>query len=183
MIDGLIYIPEFISRDTETSLITDIDKSAWNTDISRRRQQYGVEYDIRSKDINKKGLIKIPPIPEWLCPVISKIIEGGFMNTVEQAIINEYKPGQGIAAHTDSPVFGDVVASISLLSDIVMKFENDNKVIEKVLERRSLLLLSGNARHTWKHSIEKKYKDKIDNINKIRARRVSITLRSLRDSQ
>jgi alkylated DNA repair dioxygenase AlkB len=41
----------------------------------------------------------------------------------DQAIINEYQPGQGISPHVDCvPCFGPVVAAISLGSDCVMDF-------------------------------------------------------------
>ena len=32
----------------------------------------------------------------------------------EQAIVNEYEPGQGIAPHVDRDCFGPVVATVSL---------------------------------------------------------------------
>lgn len=178
MMQGLTYLPDFISKEEETDLITEIDKSPWNTDISRRRQQYGIEYIIQGKGLNSKGTV--PPIPAWLNPLIQKIKDRGFMDKVEQAIINEYTPGQGIAAHIDSPVFGDKIVSVSLGSTVPMVFERAGKSIEQVLERRSLLALSGEARYEWKHSIEKKRSDMIDDCLRPRGRRVSITLRSLK---
>jgi alkylated DNA repair dioxygenase AlkB len=43
-----------------------------------------------------------------------------------QVIINEYTPGQGIAAHIDHKgSFGPIVASLSLLSGAVMDFQSN----------------------------------------------------------
>lgn len=176
MIEGLLYIPDFLSREEEMALVSEIDKNQWNTDISRRRQQYGAEYDIRSKGV--ENATKVPPIPVWLRPLIEKLSEN--IPLVDQAIINEYKPGQGIAAHIDSPVFGGVVISVSLLSDVSMSFQKEGITVEQILARRSALILSGEARSQWKHSIDKRYKDRIDGCLKSRGRRLSITLRSLR---
>jgi len=174
---GLTYLPDFVTKEEEAALIAEIDKHAWNTDISRRRQQYGVEYVINSRGLNGAT---VPPIPDWLQPLIQKIKDRSLMEKVEQAIINEYTPGQGIAAHIDSPVFGDTVISVSLGSTVPMVFERDSERVERVLERRSLLVLTGEARYLWKHSIEKKRSDLIDDCLRPRGRRVSITLRSLK---
>ena len=40
----------------------------------------------------------------------------------EQAIVNEYEPGQGIAPHIDRDCFGPVVATVSLGSAVNMDF-------------------------------------------------------------
>ena len=58
------------------------------------------------------------PFPEYLKEINSKVKEFlekkefkvGEMNHV---LINEYKPGQGIMAHTDGPAYYPVVATIS----------------------------------------------------------------------
>lgn len=178
-VKGLIYIPDFISGDQETDLVSQIDKNEWDTSISRRRQQYGIAYDIQKRNVGE-NLVKVPPVPEWLAPIVQRICDGGYMTLAEQVIVNEYIPGQGISAHIDSKVFGDVVVSVSLLSSIPMRFERCGETYTQVLEPRSLVVLSGDARYEWTHSILRKDSDVISGRLTPRKRRVSITLRTLK---
>jgi alkylated DNA repair dioxygenase AlkB len=52
-IDGLIYIPDFISVEKEKSLLSNIDKQPWLNDLKRRVQHYGYKYDYRARNIDK----------------------------------------------------------------------------------------------------------------------------------
>ena len=73
-----------------------------------------------------------------------------------QMIVNSYAPGQGISPHIDLAAFGDVVVSVSLESAAVMDFSPQSGGRSKVgvlLEPGDLLVLSGEARWEWKHSI------------------------------
>ena len=101
----------------------------------------------------------------------------------EQLIINEYEPGQGIAPHTDRvDVFDDQIISVSLGSDIVMDFINSKTLETKsiLLKRRSLLLMSEDARYEWKHTIPARKSDKIGPIKVDRGKRVSLTFRRIK---
>lgn len=195
--NGLIYLENFITSDEEEFLIENIDCMPWDTKISRRRQQYGFPYDIGKKKLNT--LEQVPPIPKWLDDTISiKLYDLKYMpQLAEQVIINEYLPGQGIAAHTDSPVFGPVVVSVSLLSPVVMefiKYANSNRTrpavlgdsyqyYNLVLQPRSALILTDEARYQWQHKIGQRYTEIIDDKVVERTRRVSITLRTLTQNE
>lgn len=62
----------------------------------------------------------------------------------DQLIINEYEPGQGISGHIDNKVlFDDIIAGLSIGSQAVMRFEKNEEKYDLMLERRSLLILSG----------------------------------------
>lgn len=51
------------------------------------------------------------------------VADGRFAAVPDQVIANEYLPGQGISAHVDcEPCFGEVIASLSLLSACEMRF-------------------------------------------------------------
>lgn len=70
--------------------------------------------------------------------------------------MNACMPGQVISAHEDCrPCFGDVIASLSLLSFCVMRFENrkGRQKVDLAPETESILVLSGEARHLWIHAI------------------------------
>jgi alkylated DNA repair dioxygenase AlkB len=100
----------------------------------------------------------------------------------DQVIVNEYLPGQGIARHVDCvPCFGPVVLSLSLGSACVMDLHAP-ETLERIslpLPRRSLLVLAGPARSAWSHSITARKADVIDGVRTPRARRVSLTFRTV----
>ena len=70
-------------------------------------------------------------------------------------LVNEYLPGQGIALHRDYEPFGRTVVSLSLLSPCVMDFRHrpTGRRERLLLEPRSLLVLSDEARYDWEHGI------------------------------
>lgn len=72
----------------------------------------------------------------------------------EQCIINEYTKNQGIAAHIDARTFGPIVVSISFLEPCNMILTKGDQRISLQLAPRSMLILSGEARTSWKHEIE-----------------------------
>jgi alkylated DNA repair protein alkB family protein 8 len=62
-----------------------------------------------------------------------------------------------------------------------MHFKNpENKTIDLYLEPLSLVLMTGEVRYNWLHSIANRKIDKIDGLLKFRHRRVSLTFRRLK---
>jgi alkylated DNA repair dioxygenase AlkB len=182
MIPGLIYIADFISEKDQKDLLESIDSQEWLADLKRRTQHYGYKYDYTKKAIDAS--MKIGSIPAWIWPYSMRLIDKKyFSKEPDQVIINEYLPGQGISRHTDCvPCFGDTVASLSLGSACVMEFEQWNGIekLKLLLEPRSLLVLSGEARYKWMHSIPGRKEDKIDDQVLSRSRRVSLTFRTIK---
>ncbi|VEU43201.1 unnamed protein product [Pseudo-nitzschia multistriata] len=106
---------------------------------------------------------------------------------LNQMTVNQYKPGEGIGSHIDTPsAFGDGLISISLNSGIVMEFtkvgaktEGEARVKKLVyLPRRSLVLMAGPARYEWEHQIVTRRTDTHDGTTSPRGLRVSLTLRT-----
>ena len=97
-----------------------------------------------------------------------------------QALVNEYLPGQGIGAHKDYQPF-DEVASLSLLSGCLMEFSKPAAhIVESIwLEPRSLVVLTGEARHEWMHAIRPRRSDLVLGEKRLRQRRLSLTLRTI----
>ena len=101
----------------------------------------------------------------------------------DQVIINEYEPGQGIAAHIDCvPCFGNHIASLSLGGAVDMRFDRRGEAHNLRLMPESLLGLSGEARLKWRHSIAARKTDIVDGQRVVRSRRVSLTFRTVRVS-
>ena len=170
-IQGLTYIADFISEQEEKDLLDAIKASDWRTKLKRRTQHYGYYYDYTQKDATKEA----PPIPGWCKFVITRLIENDHISEEpDQVIINEYKPGQGIAPHIDRPsAFSKEIVSLSLGSDIIMDFARMNDSQEIKLLRRSVVILKGDARYRWTHGIASRHAD----YGVYRKTRISLTFR------
>ena len=97
-------------------------------------------------------------------------------------LVNEYLPGQGIALHRDYEPFDRTVVSLSLLSACVMDFRHvkSGRLESLLLEPRSLLVLSDEARYEWEHGIAPRKNDRWEGVTIPRARRLSVTFRLLK---
>lgn len=175
-ISGLIYIPEYITSTTETSIIKTINKQKWDNTLSRRVQHYGYRYDYKARTVTPE--MYIGALPKWLNDFAIQLKEDGLSEEApDQVIVNEYQPGQGISAHIDcEKCFGPRIFSLSLGSAVIMEFTLEGKPKNEImLERRSLVMMYGDSRSIWKHSIPARLKDK--GIE--RGTRISLTLRTV----
>jgi alkylated DNA repair dioxygenase AlkB len=180
-IAGLTYIPDYITADDAGRLLRYIDDAPWIHDLKRRVQHYGYRYDYKARNITKDS--QLGPPPDWLLPLCNQLHADGYFSRVpDQVIVNEYMPRQGIAAHTDCvPCFGGVIASLSLGTACVMDFTQPQpeRKVPVLLEPESLIILSGDARYVWRHSIAPRKTDRINGTQIRRGRRVSLTFRSV----
>lgn len=175
-VPGLECHHPFISPDEEQRLLEIVDASEWQLDLSRRVQHYGWRYDYTARTVTVDQ--HLGPLPAWLQTLARRITESTLMELADQVIVNEYEPGQGIARHTDCrPCFGPTVAMVSLGSDIQMDFESPtgDHLVPLLVPRRSLIVLTGEARTHWKHGIARRRSDRRFGLT--RARRVSLTFR------
>lgn len=178
-INGLSYIPDWITPDEEVELISIIDQQPWNTDLKRRVQHYGYAYDYKARNVTRD--LYLGALPDWLQPLVQKLASDGLFQAVpDQVIINEYLAGQGISPHIDCiPCFGKTIASLSLCSPCVMDFYKDTEKHSLMLERRSLLVLSHSTRYEWQHGIAGRKTDKHNGQTMHRMRRLSLTFRNV----
>lgn len=179
-IPGLHYCSNYIDEAEQHALLDIIDQQPWLTGLKRRVQHYGYKYDYKARMVTPE--LYLGPLPDWLIPLAMRLHHERLFSAIpDQAIINEYLPGQGISAHVDCvPCFGKEIASLSLGSACVIEFTHarDNKQT-KVLEPCSLFVLSGAARYEWQHCIPARKSDVIGGVKINRARRVSITFRKV----
>lgn len=178
---GAIYSPSYLAKDDQSALLALIEAQPWRNDLKRRVQHYGYLYDYRARRLNRDSYIGA--LPDWLARHAERLASEGYFGSIpDQVIINEYLPGQGIAAHIDcEPCFGGTVASLSLGSQCIMDFAHTGSkdMAGQILEPGSLLVLSGEARFTWTHSIAARRFDLIDGTRTARTRRVSLTFRTV----
>ena len=186
-IEGLRYIKEFLSDDEQGRTLHEIDKAVWINDLQRRVQHYGWQYDYRSRSVSPD--MRIGEFPVWLQNLGAKLCEAEFFDQIpNQAIVNEYLLGQGIATHIDRQCFSPVVATISLGDTWHMDFRPlhgpRGKAKQILLEVGSVLILSGDARYKWVHGISPRQREREEHGDwRRRERRLSVTFRTVLSDQ
>lgn len=172
-LSGLGYRMDFLSLAEERALMDAADSEPWSSQWKRRTQYYGDRYG--ASDPNRGGRREIPG---WARPVIERLVDAEvFPRWPNQMGVNEYLPGQGIAAHVDHE--SGTVAIVSMGSGCVMDFQEKATARKESLwlAPRSLATLSGAARHDWTHAIAARRRDLCDGDSIPRARRISLTFR------
>ncbi len=175
-IKGLLCIPDYITATKETQLIKTINKQQWDNSLIRRVQHYGYRYDYKARNVTPD--MYIGKLPNWLNKIATQLNEDGLCESApDQVIINEYHPGQGISPHIDcEKCFDPRIFGISLGSQIIMDFTQTGEVKKEIpLTPRSLIMLYGEARTSWKHSIPTRLKD--NGVE--RELRISLTFRNV----
>jgi len=180
---GLSLINAFITLAEEQALLDFLDSQTWRTDLQRRTMHYGGSYCLMpprsaSPGTRKKieeTIITAPSMPAELDFIVQRMIEHGLYqadNEPKFCIVNEYCPGQGISAHVENFRFDEPVCSLTLAGADGMRFHelvaaNDGSVRsgkasvaprtgrrqDVHLDRRSLVILTGDARSKWQHEI------------------------------
>jgi alkylated DNA repair dioxygenase AlkB len=178
VIPGLRYLPDYLDFETHARLWVAADLQPWRRAQERGIQIYGYSYH----HTHGGGIYRIGDLPPWALDVATRLWRDGLMPDVpDQMVANDYEPGPGIFAHVDQAVLGATIVSISLGSSCVMQFTESNSGREEqlLLEPRSALVLSGEARSHWKHAIPARLSDVWMNHESARTRRVSLTFRKM----
>ena len=176
---GLVIIPEYISETDEELVVSELDAREWDTTIKRRVQHYGFRFEYSRLDVNKQASpTDFPPRCKHIVER-PELVQFGF----NQLTVNEYLAGIGIASHCDThSAFTDCIAVVSLVSDITMDFisHDSTKKVHVVIPRRSLMLMTGEARYGWRHGIASRKSDRNPQTGLLeeRQRRVSLTFRN-----
>lgn len=197
------YIPDFITAQEETFLLSQVAKTPkprWTQLSHRRLINYGGVP-------HPRGMIA-EAMPPWLQNYVDKIIQltgvFGDDKKANHVLVNEYLAGQGIMPHSDGPLFHPTITTISCGSHAVLEFYEPQEtedgttttmqrvpVTKLLIEPRSLLILKDDMYHKYLHSIAEIRQDVIDenvsNISKVskvqlsdvleRTTRISFTIR------
>jgi len=174
-IPGLRYIPEFLNSEQHDETLAAVDALPWLNDLQRRVQHYGYKYNYRERSISKQD--HIGPLPLFAQTLAGWLVAEGFLTVMpDQLIVNEYLPGQGIAAHIDCvPCFYDRIETVTLGHPYELEFSRYGDTQRFTPSAGSALLFSKDARYQWKHAIVRRTHD--DGIP--RGRRVSLTFRNV----
>jgi len=181
---GFFYQPEFVTSAEERQLVAEIERLEFKRvemrgGVARRRiVHFGWTYGYYSRR-TKPG----DPLPAFLLPLRERAAAWAAIpaEAFAEALVTEYPAGATIGWHRDAPLFGDVIAGISLLGLSRMRFRPyvspkehrglpARRAIHEVeFEPRSAYLISGEARRDFEHSIPA-----------VASLRYSITFRTLR---
>ncbi len=179
-VPGLIYEPGFLDERAQSEVLEAVDSAEWSDVLKRRVQHYGWRYDYKARKVTKE--MKLGPLPGWAGGLASRLWEEGLLPWLaDQVIVNEYLGKQGIAGHIDlEEAFEGAVAMVSLVESWEMRFRPPGKKskVDRLLERGSVAVMTGPARHEWTHEIPVRKKER----GRERQRRVSITFRKVRVS-
>ncbi len=95
-----------------------------------------------------------PTIPSCFDFILAKLREDNIIDS-DSVTVNEYKPTQSIDWHIDSLSSGPVIVVLSLLSEATMELrkKETNEYSSILLQPCSLLILDGDERYNWEHSI------------------------------
>ncbi len=181
VVPGLSYLSAYLDSDEQTALLAIIDQQPWLSDLKRRVQHYGYHYNYVRRSVDSMSYLG--PLPDWAARLARRLTEDqGMEHVPDQVIVNEYLPGQGVSSHIDCiPCFGPTVVSISLGSACVMLFTHatEGTQVPILVEAGSLVVMSGDARFRWKHSIPARKADVVGERKIVRGRRVSLTFRTV----
>lgn len=181
---GFHYIENYLTKEELKEIDAFLRKAnEWKhvtpNKTSRRVLHYGYNYSY-----NGSGLKKISDIPNIFKKLVtvdrvnSSINKNLLTEDMEQLIINEYIPKQGISYHTDhEKLFGPIIVCLTVGSGVEIEFinkETDEKIVQ-YLDVGSLYIMSGESRYKWKHGIIGKLYDG----DKKRSTRYSITYRTV----
>ena len=185
-VPGLHYFPGFLTNGQQQETANHIDSLPWRNDLERRVQHYGWRYDYRARTVARD--MHIGPLPDWLQGIAEQLSDKTklFDHVPNQVIVNEYQAGQGIAMHIDRQCFGPAVATISLGDAWRMDLKPANDEAGKsehiLLEVGSALVMTGIARSGWMHGIAKRKREREGEKWRPRRRRISLTFRTVHDS-
>jgi DNA oxidative demethylase len=171
---GFLYVPELITSAEEHALLDWFEASrAWQDVVfrgqkaRRRAMSFGARYLTQGRQ-----LLPAPPLPPELAPYRDRMVEaaeaglgpdlalaGRTMADFALCTALHYPPAGAIGWHADNRVFGPTVLSLSLGTSARLQLlpmtdgGRPATPFEVELAPRSLFVLAGDARATWRHRV------------------------------
>lgn len=174
---GLELILDYVTPEKESELIALSvialkGSSRKSGDCRSRIVRFGYDYSEKEKWIGQ--------IPSWLY-----YLPGEYNKAlpkplpVNSVTINEYEPGRGILPHFDLMIFSDPILILSLGSHATMRFVYPMGAVYHIfIPARSLMVMGGESRKKWLHSITPDLADTHEGKLLPRQTRYSIVMRN-----
>lgn len=149
VVPGLSVVRGFLSPSAQSALLQAICASKW---LSCRED---VELAAPTQ------AHRFGDFPPWLAALahaaLSVSYGRGLLPSPElfdQAIVNEYRPGQGLTPHVDLAAFADGICGVSLGHEAIMRFSDGRSQPHDVLLRPGdLVCMQSDARYRWTHEL------------------------------
>jgi len=174
VIEGLIYIDDFLEENEQALLQEHLNRLSYYHDNFRGRQlkrgyaQFGFRYASTGRKLEPAA-----PFPIFLTDLIESARPFCFCDEpVNQCIVARYPNGAGIGWHTDASSFGNCIAGISIGGAAKLQFRRNGAERaegELILRPGSLYSMRGPARWDYQHRIAA-----------VKSDRYSLTLRHVR---
>jgi alkylated DNA repair dioxygenase AlkB len=121
------------------------------------------------------------PLPPWGSDLAQRMADAGiFRDAPDYLHLIHYKAGSGIPSHVDREIFQDVVAGLTLKSSRVMEFTHPTRPLVRVLLLPGdLYVISGEARHKWRHGVPPQLVDRFHGRDLVRTEGLSATWRGM----
>ena len=184
-LDGVLQRSAAMDTDQEKELIAFVDSiEGWDTSTRTRLRHYEYSHEQRSKNVGP-----MDPIPDSLQAVMENCQELLRIHDVDpilnQCTVAGYPSSVGVMDHVEHFTLGKVLVMANLLSTVPMQFTptepaGRHRVI-LLLERWSLVAITGKARYKYQHGITAREYDIIRGENVRRERRVSLIFRRVPD--
>ena len=159
---GFYYVRELFSESQEKKVRKVFHDNTWEKYHGRSVQHFGHAY------LGPGKVTATSPIPEEFFSILQTYNAALELLGLSRPPPNQisgtmYLPGEGIGYHRDDPLLGDPVSIFGSQSDTTMFFENpSNRDPFRIrLFARSLLVLTGAARHEWHHGIPQRREDEV----------------------
>jgi alkylated DNA repair dioxygenase AlkB len=162
---GLLYAPDFLTREEETRLLAhiaplDLREAAFREYFARRRvAHFHDEADAPRYDDGDADSFSSGPLPRFLAALREKIAQrlGMAPSSFIHALVSEYRPGTPIGWHRDKPAYG-IVVGVSLAGTGRMRWrpyahQDAEHTFALDLAPRSMYVMRGAIRWQWQHSM------------------------------
>ena len=159
---GFYYVRDVFSESQEETVKKILHDNTWEKYHGRSVQHFGHAY------LGPSKVAATSPIPEEFSSILqtynAALERLGLSHPPPNQITGTmYLPGEGIGYHGDDPLLGDPVSIFGSQSDTTMFFKNPSNgdSFRIRLFARSLLVLTGAARHEWHHGIPRRREDEV----------------------
>ncbi|KAH7719473.1 Protein F09F7.7 a [Aphelenchoides avenae] len=148
VVDGLLLVPDFITEEEESKLVSQIDATEWALSRSGRRKQiHGPKVNFKQKEVDADAFVGLPAYTDFLL---------NRMRAVSGEKLGSYRPLEvcnmeysderlsAISMHQDDMwIWGNRLISLNLVNGSIMTLENEAKkaLMFVVMPRRSLLCM------------------------------------------
>ena len=185
LIEGLYYVPNYISDDEAQDIIQYLNKNEWIRVSNRKVQHYGYKFHYRNRHSNMLEKCE-KDIPQCCQSILDRIIKDKRFNIpnnyfFDQCIVNNYPKNTGIKPHLDRiNCFDQIIVAISLLSPTIMDFKhikNKQDICAIKIEANSVMIFSSQSRYQWSHSIWEQSKQLYNGQYLRKDQRISLTFR------